>query len=210
MNNRFSRIKWIAAVLFSLILAGCIGGRSAPTQFYMIDPVIPTSAHPVPVSVSPVVRVSLDPVEVPEYLNRPQIVTHLDRAEYQIAEFNQWLEPLRDNLTRVIAENLSEMLGAEGIDVLSMSRPVETDFTVAVQILRLDGKRGQSMVLVARWSLFDRTDNVMALTKRSVIQETVGDDSYQSLVTVQNRMIESLSREIADGIRPIVAQRVGA
>jgi uncharacterized lipoprotein YmbA len=66
------------------------------------------------------------------------------------------------------------------------------------------------MVLVARWSLFDRTDNVMALTKRSVIQETVGDDSYQSLVTVQNRMIESLSREIADGIRPIVAQRVGS
>ena len=94
MNNRFSRIKWIAEVLFSLILAGCIGGQSAPTQFYMIDPVIPTSAHPVPVSVSPAVRVSLDPVEIPEYLNRPQIVTHLDRAEYQIAEFNQWLEPL--------------------------------------------------------------------------------------------------------------------
>ena len=210
MNVCMARFKWTATIVFCLIIAGCIGGQSAPTQFYMIDPVSTTSAHPEKVSVSPAVRVSLDPVEVPEYLNRPQIVTHLDRAEYQIDEFNRWLEPLGDTLTRVIAENLSEMLGAEGIDVLSMSRLVETDFTVAVQILRLDGKRGQAMVLVARWSLFDRTDNVMALTKRSVIQEIVGDDSYQSLVTVQNRMIESLSREIADGIRPIVAQRVGS
>jgi uncharacterized lipoprotein YmbA len=207
MNDCFARFKWIVAILFFLIIAGCIGGQSAPTQFYMMDPVPPTSTHPAVALGGPVVWVSLDPVEVPEYLNRPQIVTHLDRAEYHLDEFNRWLEPLRDNLTRVIAENLTGMLVTEGIDVLSMSRSVETDFSLSIQILRLDGKRGQSMVLIARWSLFDRTGNVLVLTKRSVIQEKVGDDSYQSFVTVQTRMIESLSREIADGIRPIVLTR---
>jgi uncharacterized lipoprotein YmbA len=208
MNNRFSRIKWIAAVLFSLILAGCIGGRSAPTQFYMLSPMPPTVATPATVNAS--IRIGLDPVEVPDYLDRPHMVTHLDRAEYQLDEFNQWLEPLSGNLTRVITENLSEMLQAEGIDILSTEHTVKTDYVVAVQILRLDGKRGQDMVLVARWSLFDQTDNSLPLTKRSVIQEAASDDTYQGHVKVQNRMIESLSREIADGIRPIVAQRVGA
>lgn len=210
MNVHVSRFNRIAAVLLCLGLAGCIGGTSAPTQFYMLDPVSPTSLDPARVSKRPVVRVSLDPVEVPEYLNRPQIVTHLDRAEYQLDEFHRWMEPLGDNLTRVIAENLSEMLAADGIDILSMSRPVETDYTVAVQILRLDGKRGQDMVLVARWSLFDQTDDSLSLTKRSIIQETVNDDTFQGLVQLQNRMIESLSRAIADGIKPIVLPRVGS
>lgn len=210
MNVHVSRFNWIAAVLLCLGLAGCIGGTSAPTQFYMMDPVSPTSLDPARVSKRPVVLVSLDPVEVPEYLNRPQIVTHLDRAEYQLDEFNRWMEPLGDNLTRVIAENLSEMLGADGIDILSMSGPFETDYTVTVQILRMDGKLGQGTVLVARWSLFNRSDNSLLLTTRSVFQETVSDDTYQGFMQVQNRMIESLSRAIADGIRPIVLQRVGS
>ncbi|BBO82706.1 lipoprotein [Desulfosarcina ovata subsp. sediminis] len=209
MNVCMARFKWTATIIFCLSIVACVGKVSAPTQFYMIDPVPPTSAHPVPVSGSMTVRVNLDPVEIPEYLNRPQIVTHLDRPEYQIDEFHRWLEPLRDNLTRVIAENLSEMLGTEGIDVLSMSLPVETDFSVVVQILRLDGKIGQFMVLVARWSLFDRTDNTLSMTKRYVIQAAMDDDSYQSLVKVHNRLIESLSREIASGIRPIVLHPTG-
>ncbi len=210
MNVHVSRVSWIGAILLCLSLAGCIGGTSAPTQFYMLDPVSPTALDPARASTSSTVRVSLEPVEVPEYLNRPHIVTHLDRAEYQFDEFNQWMEPLGDNLTRVITENLSEMLAADGIDILCMSRPVETDYTVAVQILRMDGKRGQDMVLVARWSLFDQADNSLSLTKRSIIQETVSDDTYQGLVLLQNRMIESLSREIADGIKPIVLAGAGS
>ena len=210
MSVHVSRVSWIAAILLCLSLAGCVGGTSAPTQFYMLNPVSQTALDPARASTSSTVRVSLDPVEVPEYLNRPQIVTHLDRSEYQLDEFNQWMEPLGDNLTRVIAENLSEILAADGIDILSMSRPVDTDYIVAVQILRMDGKRGQDVVLVARWSLFDQTDNSLSLTKRSVIQETVSDDTYQGFVLLQNRMIESLSREIADGIKPVVLQRVGS
>lgn len=209
MKFCFTRFQWVAVVFFCLTVAGCLGGKSAPTQFYMLDPVTLETARP-PVAEKPAVYVTLDPVEVPAYLNRPQMVTHLDRAEYQLNEFNRWLEPLGDNLTRVIAENLSEMLAADGIDIINMSPPVETDYTVAVQILRMDGKLGQGMVLVARWSLFDQTDDSLSLTKRLVIQETVSDETYQGLVRLQNRMIESLSRKIADGIKPIVIHRVGS
>jgi uncharacterized protein len=210
MKFCFTRFQWIAVVFICLTVAGCIGGKSAPTQFYMLNPVPLETASPPPVAGQPTVYIVLDPIEVPEYLNRPQIVTQLDRSEYQLDEFNRWMEPLGDNLTRVIAENLSEMLAADGIDILSMSRPMEANYTVAVQILRMDGKRGQDMVLVARWSLFDQADNSLLLTKRSIIQETVSDDTYQGLVLLQNRMIESLSREIADGIKPMVLKGAGS
>jgi uncharacterized protein len=194
----------VVMFVFCLSLVACVGRPSAPTQFYMLTPVPPTMDSQARVTGRPAVQVSLDPVEIPEYLNRPQIVTHLDGAEYHLDEFNRWLEPLGDNLTRVIAENLTEMLSAHRIEVLSMARPVDTDFSVTVQILQLDGKPGREMVLVARWTLFDQTDNVLSLTKRSVIKEKVEDHSYESLVNVQTRLIESLSHEIADSIRPVV------
>lgn len=196
--------RWVVMFVFYFSLVACVGRPSAPTQFYMLTPVPPAMDSQTHVTEPQVVQVSLDPVEIPEYLNRPQIVTHLDGAEYHLDEFNRWLEPLGDNLTRVIAENLTEMLSAYRIEVLSMSRPVDTDFSVNVQILQLDGKPGREMVLVARWTLFDQTDNVPSMTKRSVIKKTVDDNSYESFVNVQTRLIESLSREIADGIRPIV------
>lgn len=210
MKFIFTRFQWTAVAFICLTVAGCIGGQSAPTQFYMLDPVTLEMTSPPPVAGKTAVHIVLDPVEVPAYLNRPQIVTHLDRAEYQLDEFNRWMEPLGDTLTRVIAENLSEMLATDGIDILSMSRPVETQYTVTVQILRMDGKLGQRMVLVARWSMFNLSDNALLLTRRSVFTETVADTTYQSFLQAQNQMIESLSRAIADGIRPIVLQGVGS
>jgi uncharacterized lipoprotein YmbA len=210
MKFIFTRFQWTAVAFICLTVVGCIGGQSAPTQFYMLDPVTLETTSPPPAAGKTPVHIALDPVEVPAYLNRPQIVTHLDRAEYQLDEFNRWMEPLGDTLTRVIAENLSEMLATDGIDILSMSRPVETQYTVTVQILRMDGKLGQRMVLVARWSLFNLSDNALLLTRRSVFTETVSDTTYQGFLQAQNQMIESLSRAIADGIRPIVLQGVGS
>lgn len=199
-----NRLKWTVAVVFCLSIIACVGRQSAPTQFYMINPVPPTSGDQTRMMEPEIVLVSLDPVEIPQYLNRPQIVTNVDGVEYHLDEFNQWLEPLSDTLTRVIAENLAEMLSDQPIDVISMERPVETDFSITVQILRLDGNPDKEMVLIARWTLFDQAENVLSLTERFVSQEKMADDSYESLVNAQKRSIESLSRKIAEAIRPIV------
>jgi uncharacterized lipoprotein YmbA len=196
-----ARFKGIVTVLFCLNIVACIGGKSAPTQFYMLDAVLPASVNQTRLVEGSVVLVGLAPVEVPEYLNRPQIVTHMDRDEYHLDESHQWLEPLGDNLTRVIAENLSEMLASEGIDILSLSRSGETDYIIAVQVLRMNGKLGHDMVLAARWTLFKRKNNDILLTRRSVFKASAVDDTYQGLMQALNRLVESLSLEIADGIR---------
>jgi uncharacterized protein len=204
MKIHVEKMKWTAAVFICLGIVACAGGSSAPTQFYMIDPVTPTSEGKTRLMGRPAVLISLGPVEIPEYLNRPQIVTHLNGTAYHLDEFHQWLEPLGETLTRVIAENLSEMLDDQRIDVLSMARSIETDYSVNIQILRFDGAPGKEMVLIARWSLFGETEKVLSMTERVVIKEKMIDDSLDRLVKTQNRMIEALSRKIADAIRPIV------
>lgn len=203
MSVPIRQFGWAVLAMFCCSVVACAGGLSTPAQFYMLNPVAQTTAGRTGEAEPATVRVSLEPVEIPRYLNRPQIVTHMDGAIYHVDEFNQWLEPLGDNLTRVIGENLSEMLGSDGIDILTVNRAMSTDFRIAVQILRLDGTRGRQAVMVARWSIFDQTEGSLVWTRRSVIEEPVGDDSFHSFVTAQNRLIELLSREIADAVRPV-------
>lgn len=195
-------LKCFSMVAAVIALGGC-PGTSTPTRFFMLDPVPPTiSTHPSGIDKN--IYVSIDPVEVPAYLNRPQIVTHLAGAEYQVDEFNRWAEPLQDNLTRVITENLSEILASDGVDILGMSRPVKTDYVVAVQILRMEGMLGREILIVTRWSLFTGAERTLLLTRRSVMKEVLADDTYQGLVQAQNRMATALCREVADGIRQVV------
>ena len=205
---RIDSIHWtyLAIVLLCLTLSGCTGITASP-NFYMLGPAAPASANLNPVAASAGIRIGLDPVEVPQYLNQPQIVTHLDRAEYQLDEFNRWMEPLSNNLTRVIAENLSTLLQAEAIDILYMSRPVKTRYAMNIQILRMDGKLGESAYLIARWSFFDNSDNTLMDTQRFVFREKVEEETYQALLQAQNRMVETLNRNIADGIRQILSRK---
>lgn len=211
MGDYIYKTGWAIGALFCLSIVACAGVvTSAPTHFFMFNPVNPTMAGQPGSTGRTTVRVNLEPVEIPRYLNRPQIVTLENGVEYHLDEFNQWLEPLGDNVTRVVAENLSEILDTDGIDIFTMIPSLQTDYRIAVQILRLDGKRGRNVVLAAKWALFEQTENVPVITKRFVTQETVNDDNYQSFVKAQNRTIESLSREIADAIRLMVLQSAGS
>jgi hypothetical protein len=207
MKTSFHPFIGFGLILFGLVVAGC-AGKSAPTQFYMLGPVMSDEVESHPANSTSTVYITLDTVEIPEYLNRPHIVTHVDRAEYQIDEFHRWMEPLQDNLTRVIANHLSVLLNPKGIDILYTARPVKTEYTIVVQILRMEGKLGQGMFLDARWSFFDQQDETPVVTKRFVrIQEFTSDDTYQGLLQTQNRSIESLCRAMADGIDQIVVKR---
>jgi len=207
MKTSFHPFIGFGLILFGLVVAGC-AGKSAPTQFYMLGPVMSDEVERHPANVTSTVYITLDTVEIPEYLNRPQIVTHVDRAEYQIDEFHRWMEPLQDNLTRVIANRLSVLLNPKGIDILYTARPVKTDYTIVVQILRMEGKLGQGMFLDARWSFFDQQNETPVVTKRFVhTREFTSADTYQGLLQAQNRSIESLCRAMADGIDQIVVKR---
>jgi uncharacterized lipoprotein YmbA len=207
MKTSFHPFIGFGLILFALVVAGC-AGKSAPTQFYMLGPVMSDEVESHTANSTSTVYITLDTVEIPEYLNRPQIVTHVDRAEYQIDEFHRWMEPLQDNLTRVIANHLSILLNPKGIDILYTARPIKTEYTIFVQILRMEGKLGQGTFLDAYWSFFDQQDETPVVTKRFVrIRESTSDDTYQGLLQTQNRSIESLSRAMADGIDQIMVKR---
>jgi uncharacterized lipoprotein YmbA len=54
--------------------------------------------------------IGINPIVVPAYLDRPQIVTRIGANELEMAKFHCWAEPMEDSLGRVLAEDLSNLL----------------------------------------------------------------------------------------------------
>jgi hypothetical protein len=184
-----------------LALAGCLGGPSAPTNFFMLSPLSPTQAGTSAATAEGGIRIGLVTVVVPEYLNRNEIVVNLDNTVYRLAEFNQWAEPLNDNLTRVLAENLTNLLRDGSIDIfLASDSSIPTDYRLEVDVIRLDGNLGDQVTLVVQWALLGNEEDDLILMRRSEYQEPAADKTYKGLVLAQSRTVEKLSRDIAAAI----------
>ena len=177
-----------------------------PTNFYMLSPLSPSQAGKSAATAEGRIRIGLETVVVPEYLNRNEIVVNLDNTVYQLAEFNQWAEPLNDNLTRVLEENLTNLLRADSIDVfLASESSIPLDYRLEVDVLRLDGNLGDQVTLVAQWALLEAEEDDLILMRRSEYQEPAADKTYKELVLAKSRTVEKLSRDIAAAIKKTLA-----
>ena len=207
MKGFLFRPKHLAIMILWLALAGCLGGPSAPTNFYMLSPLSPSQAGTSAATAEARIRVGLETVVVPEYLNRSEIVINLDNTAYQLAEFDQWAEPLSDNLTRVLEENLTNLLRNDSIAVfLSSDSSIALDYRLEIDVIRLDGNLGDQVTLVARWALLGNEEDDLKLMRRSEYQEPAADKTYKGLVLAKSRTVEKLSRDIAAAIKKTLAK----
>ena len=207
MKGFLFRPKYIVIMILWLTFAGCLGGPSGPTNFYMLSPLSPSQAGTSAAAAEARIRIGLEKVVVAEYLNRNEIVVNLDNTVYRLAEFNQWAEPMSNNLTRVLAENLTNLLRDELIDVLLASdSTIPTDYRLEVDVLRLDGNLGGQAALLVQWALLAAEEDELILMRRSEYQEPVADNTYKGLVLAKSRTVEKLSRDIAAAIKKVLAK----
>jgi uncharacterized lipoprotein YmbA len=168
----------------------------------MLSPLSPSQAVKASASADARIHIGIETVVVAEYLNRNEIVVNLDNTIYQLAEFNQWAEPLSNNLTRVLEENLTNLLQADSINVsLASESSIPFDYRLEVDVLRLDGNLGDQVTLVAQWALLAAEEDDLKLMRRSGYREQAVDNTYKELVLAKSRTIKRLSQDIAVAVR---------
>lgn len=187
------KIGLIGATL--IIFAGC--AATPPPTFYQLEEPASTQLS----GLERGIAVGVERINVAPYLDRPQIVLRGTGHRLELSEFNRWVEPLTESISRVIIVNLSNSL--ESTRVYSTPRRtkvIDLDFRVEIDIARFDGVLGGDATLVARWTLYNK-DAAALLTKVSIISEPSGGDGFDNLIAAQNRTLQKLSREIADAIK---------
>jgi len=182
-----------------VLLSGCLG-RSQPTKFYLLQS-IPRPQTGEMVTAKEGLRIGIGPIQIPEYLDRPQIVTRIGENEHQLDEFNQWAENLTFSIARVLGENLSILLSTDNIFLFPWRGSTQLDYQVKVGVIRFSGTPGGNAVLDVLWTIYRGNDAKELLDmKKSSFSRSTGGEGYEALVSAQNKMLEDFSREIAGAI----------
>jgi uncharacterized lipoprotein YmbA len=198
MNRIIKGFCISVACVFVLSFLGC--GTSQPSHFYLLRALSPTSASDLSETKQSSLSIGLGPVTFPEYLNRPQIVTKASAHEVELAEFHKWAEPLNENTSNVLAENLSALLSTDRIVQYPWKRSEHLDYQLSLEVIQFDGTKSQEAVLKVRWTLVGEDGETLLVKKTSRFTEPVGGLDYEDFVQAMSRTLNSLSKEIADAI----------
>lgn len=188
----------VAPALCAIILVGLTGcTNSRDTRFYVLTAL---PAVEMPGGASP--AIGLRPVGLPQYLDRPQIVTRAGENMLQLAEFDRWGSSLQDNVTRVLAANLSILVPADRVAVFPWMKDSPIEYEVMVEATHLEGTLGGSCSLVADWAISRRGEKESLATGKSRHTESAGD-SYATLVAAHSRLVAALGRDIAAALKRV-------
>lgn len=188
-----------------LVLAACAG--SEPSRFYTLDVQAPAPASAPAASAGAVRRnVGLSPVQVPRYLDRPQLVTRTDANTLELAEFDKWSEPMADMIGRVLAEELSRRLPRDRIFLLPVRQAVAIDRIVDIQVMRFDADAAGLVTLHARWQTFSEGGRTLLKAEETLVREPAAQAGKAAMVAAMSRALSRLAAKIAEALASTAAE----
>jgi len=188
--------RFVSAALLgmAMLLASC---ASAPApKFYTL------SRTPAPGALPSAVAVVVGPVSIPAVVDQPQIVVSSSPNQVTIEEFNRWASPLAGNISRVVAENLADLLGTSRVSLFQQSLNVDADFRVAIEVQTFDSVPGDAATMNAVWAV-RRTRDGKTESGRTAAREATADKSFDALAAAHSRALSQLSQDIAAAVRTL-------
>jgi len=189
------------ATLLALALlagTGCLGRSPAP-RLYTLAAVGGTIAEPAPGELALLVG----PVRLPDYLDRPQIVTREGPNEVVADEFHRWAGGLEANVLRALAANLGERLQTRRVVTAPDPPPFAIDYQVFVDFDELVAGDDE-LALRARWVIRDGAEETRAIGSSSLTEPVAG--GVAGLIAAHERALGGLADALSASLAELSAQ----
>lgn len=201
------RVFRFAALTFALAaLCGC--ARSASVNYYMLR----SMQGPLPQTKScrpdRSLVVAVGPVTIAGYLDRPQIVTRSSPDTLQFAEFDRWAEPLDKILARVVADDLTALLGGAHVCVFPWPASLPVRYQVTLNVVHLEKVPGGKVLLDANWNVLEHNGKKLLVMRRSTVSEPLAATAgFEEIAAAESRAVRTLSRRIAAVLETLRSQQ---
>jgi uncharacterized protein len=189
---------FLAMAVAALVLASCAG--SPPARFYTLTALQPPQAPAKETQVKPSTVVAVDPVGIPDYLDRPQITTRTGDNELTFTEFDRWAGPLAEEIHRTMIENLSAHLSPKGIHVISWKTPIPGRMMLGISVTRFEATSQGTVNFRALWGLARDGEKSAQLIRESVITKPLAQGGYGAIAATMSRVLTDFSNEVATAI----------
>ena len=194
----------IVCSVLAVLVAGCalLEPRHDPSRFYtlsarQVDPALTREAGP---------SVVVGPVTFPTYLDRNEVAVRVSPSELKYELTERWAEPLVQNFTRVLVEDLGTLLGSERVAALASSTAVPPDFWVEVVVVRFEAGVDGSALLTARWAVRNAARKIVRVRQSQHARQATAATT-EGGVKALSAALGDLADEIATVLREIHAER---
>jgi uncharacterized lipoprotein YmbA len=177
------------------LTCGC--ASSPQSRFYTLS--AQSSGPPAEAPAPAPVTIVLTMVNVPEIVDRPQIVVRTSIDEVQFNEFDRWADSLKSQIRRVIVADLAAQFpggivyGSQGaVDLASA-------YQVSIEIQSFESAPADAAAISMLWSI--RPPKGTSVNGRSVVHEPAGGPGYDMVVAAHSRALARASEDIAAAIR---------
>lgn len=201
-QSRFMRIVLLAA----LGLAGCgtFSPRPDPSKFFTLSSSFQAGEVAANNPGNPgSLSLGIGPIKFPGYLDRQEIVLRTAQNRLEVSENDRWAEPLDENFSRVLAQNLSALLRTDRIITYPWASDRRPNYQAEIEVLSFEANSAREARLSARWAIIDGSNKKQLKLKESRITRPAKEKSTDGAVAALSDAVGDLSHEIADAVREL-------
>lgn len=189
----------LAGLLCLSLLTGCLGSSSPVVKFYVLSPLPEvtgdTDSRPLAIEIST--------IHLPQYLDRPHIVTRSSDNRLTILQSHQWGGNLRKDMMRTLAINLSRLLNTPNVTIAPHRSSSQSDYRVSIEVLKFEKDADDHVRLTAQWQITSGIERALLATQISTLSSAkpVPPGNPEEVVAMMSDEFGELARIIAETIQ---------
>ncbi len=186
-------MQFLKILTLCFLLSACVFGTSQISKFYTL-----TSESSPSISNSYKSFVGVMRVQLPKYIDRPQIVTqNKNSPEIVISEYNRWIENPSVLTTRVLVENLSTLLPSAQIKINQYGLE-QFDRIISVEVIKMNAVLGEKITLEAWYTIKNKAGHL--LTRQKFDDSVQIGKSYDDMASGYSQLWKKLSQQISNSM----------
>jgi len=184
----------ILRFLFPVFLA--LTSCSSPRSYYVLSsPQRPATGN------GP--GIGIGPVTMANYLTeRPYLVFQSSPNKMEISDLHVWGGDLERDFARVLASDLGSRLKTGNTVTYPWANDDELKYQVVVDVRQLHGTPEGDALLEASWRAYRLPGSELITSQTTTLREPLRKDGFEELAAAHSRLVDRLSKIIADKLRP--------
>jgi len=196
------KLRLIMVLVAALAAGGCsiLSPKPDLARNYRLGP-LTAKVSPAPPP-DPTLALAVFPVDIADYLDRPQMVTVVNAGQVNLDEYHRWAEPLGSGFSRVLAQDIGLLSDSSHVGAFPLAPGFGQDFEVYAQVLQFDGTPGGNVTLHVSWRITGPggRPNYSVHQTTSTRKTENGPDPATNYVNALNGLIGDLAREVVADI----------
>lgn len=189
------------AIVGALLLpSACtiLSPRADPSRFFVLTPIAGGDPGSGPRADS---SLGVGPIQLPHYLDRPEIVTRVGANEVRPATFDYWAGSLANQFAATLAQDLQALRGGAPIRRYPWYAGVAPDLVVEVDVARFEPAADGEAHLSARWRIRKGSVGEVVHSGESELARSCAARDPVAVAAALSALLADFSREIVAALR---------